>query len=170
MLKNQYVPHGGACSNHLAPGGRVSAEKKTVDKPIEDWLRRLRGMDEQRIVAAWEARAKEDLSWTQEPNFHAAAAERMKQLGNMAIDLDDDVRVSLCRRAQSILKRLKHYLRETPELFTPIGEHADTQDDFYAEYGTRTARYYMFEQGVMDELGDRVIGTPRKKGLLKEAG
>ncbi|MEM9733763.1 MAG: hypothetical protein AAF903_09820 [Pseudomonadota bacterium] len=138
-----------------------------MDKPIDEWLRRLRGMDDVRIIAAWEARAKEDLSWTQEPNFHAAAAERMKQLGNMGIDLDDDVRVTLCRKAQSILKRLKHYLRETPELFTPIGEHAQKQDAYYEEYGTRTARYYMFEQGMMDELGDRTLGKPQKRDLLK---
>lgn len=138
-----------------------------MDKPIEDWLHRLRGMDDQKIVSAWKARAKDDLTWQREANFHAAAAERMKQLGNMAIDLDDKVRLNLCRQAEAILDRLQRHLSETPDRFNAISSYADERDAYYQKYGTRTSRYYMFEQGLINELGDRQK-TPARRKLLRE--
>jgi len=77
-----------------------------VDKTITEWGRRFRGMTPKETQQAWAAKAANDVSWAQESNFHAAAAERMKQLGNMAIDLDDDTRKDLCRQANDILARL----------------------------------------------------------------
>ena len=126
-----------------------------MDKPIEEWLRRFRGMGPEKIVSAWSAKANEDLSWQEEANFHAAAAERMKQLGNMAVDLDEDTRISLCRQAMTILNRLQRCHADNPETLDLIEESVSRSTDYYQKFGTRTARYYMFEQGMIDELGDR---------------
>ena len=126
-----------------------------MDKSIPEWQRRFRGMKPKDVENAWSAKAANDVSWTQECYFHAAAAERMKQLGNMAIDLDDDVRQKLCLQAKSILDRLQRHLSEEPEKLDVIRKHTAESDAYYAKFGTRTARYYMFEQGVISELGDR---------------
>ncbi len=126
-----------------------------MDKSIPEWQRRFRGMDPKTVENAWAAKSTNELTWTHECFFHAAAAERMKQLGNMAIDLDDGYRLKLCRQAQDILARLQRYLSEEPEKLDAIQKHAAESDAYYAKFGTRTARYYLFEQGAITELGDR---------------
>ena len=126
-----------------------------MDKPIEEWLRRFRGMPAEQITDAWKAKASEDLSWTQEVNYHVAVAERMKQLGNMAIDLDDDTRKELCRQANSILSKLQKHLNDDPDRKKEIAGVIKKSDAYFKKYGSRTARYYMFEQGVINDLGDR---------------
>lgn len=91
-----------------------------MDKTIPEWLRRFRGMKPEQMYNAWESKAKVDLTWTQECNFHAAAAERMKQLGNMAIDLDDKTREKLCQQADDIIKQLQRHLKNKPEQLAEI--------------------------------------------------
>lgn len=129
-----------------------------MDKPIEEWLRRFRGMGPDKINNAWSAKAGDDLSWRHEAYFHAASAERMKLLGHMAIDLDDETRKSLCRQADSILKNLNRHLEDRPEQWGVIEAKAQETTQYYEKYGSRTARYYMFEQGMIDELGDKKAG------------
>lgn len=126
-----------------------------MDKPIDEWSRRFRGMDATELENAWKSKARSDVSWVDEINFHVAAAERMKQLGNMAIDLDDDARKKLCRCANDILERLQKSLRHKPAKLQEISDLTQRSDDYYNKFGTRTARYYMYEQGLIDILGDR---------------
>lgn len=133
----------------------LRAPEYRVDKPIEEWKRRLKGMAPEKLKDAWSAKAHDDWSWTNEANFHVAAADRMKQLGNMAIDLDDDVRKDLCRQAQDILSRLQKHLHSKPDHLIEIQDFVEKSDAYFEKFGSRTARYYMFEQGVIDELGDR---------------
>ncbi len=128
-----------------------------MDKPIEEWKRRFRGMEAATLRNAWSAKAKVDLSWTQECNFHAAVAHRLKQIGNMAIDLDEDARLELVIQANSILKRLRFDLRNEPEKLATVQASIADWDKYFAKFGSRTARYYMYEQGVIDELGDRLM-------------
>ena len=126
-----------------------------MEKPIDEWLRRFRGMPADQITNAWKAKASEDLSWTQEVNYHVAAAERMKQLGNMAIDLDDDIRKDLCRQANSIIHRLQRHLEDEPDRLEEIADVVEKSNAYFKKFGSRTARYYMYEQGVINDLGDR---------------
>ncbi len=126
-----------------------------MDKPITEWSQRFRGMPPEQICNSWKAKAKDDLSWTLLANFHVAAAERMKMLGNMAIDLDDDVRKKLCRDANDILHRLRKHLSDQPDRLNEIEQVVSESDAYYQKYGTKTARYYMYEQGVINDLGDR---------------
>ncbi len=112
-------------------------------------------MPAKQITDAWKAKACEDLSWTQEVNYHVAAAERMKQLGNMAIDMDDDTRKELCRQANSILTKLQRHLDDEPERLKEIAKVVKKSDAYFKKFGSRTARYYMFEQGVINDMGDR---------------
>ena len=129
-----------------------------MDKPIAEWKRHLRGMEAEKLIKNWEIRAKSKISWTEECNYHVAAAERMKQLGNMAIDLDDEVRKKLCMQATEILEKLQDCLAEKPHKLAEIDEVACHSDAYYEKFGTKTARYYMYEQGVIDLLGDRKAG------------
>ena len=129
--------------------------ERPLDKPISEWQRRLRGMSPDKLTDAWSAKAEVELTWTQEANFHVAAAERMKQLGNMAIDLDDATRLKLCRKANDILARLQAHLRDRPEHLAEIAGVIAHSNAYHSAFGTRTARYYMYEQGVIDILGDR---------------
>ena len=130
-----------------------------MDKPIEEWKRRFRGMEAATLRNAWSVKAKDDLSWTEECNFHAAVAHRLKQIGNMAIDLDEDTRTALVLEAESILKRLQANLRNEPGKLAQVRDSIAESDIYFDKFGSRTARYYMFEQGVIDELGDRLIGS-----------
>lgn len=114
-------------------------------------------MRPEQILKSWASKSADQTSWTEECNFHAAAAERMKLLGNMAIDLDDATRLKLCRQAQDIFKRLTAHLEDTPEKLDPIKSVREETDVYYQKFGTRTARYYMYEQGVIDEWGDQKI-------------
>ncbi len=129
-----------------------------MDRPIAEWKQQLRGMDADQLMKTWEFRAKSKISWVEEGYYHAAAAERMKQLGNMAIDLDDDVRIELCNQATEILEKLQDSLAEKPEKLAEIDEMASHSDAYYEKFGTKTARYYMYEQGLIDLLGDRKAG------------
>ena len=128
-----------------------------MDKPIEEWKRRFRGMEAETLKNAWSVKAKDDLSWTQECNFHVAVAHRLKQIGNMAIDLDEDSRLELVIEANSILDRLQAKLRNEPVKLAEVRESIAESDTYFTKFGSRTARYYMFEQGVIDELGDRLM-------------
>jgi len=130
-----------------------------VDKPIEEWKRRFRGMEAVTLRNAWSVKAKDKLSWTEECNFHAAVAHRLKQIGNMAIDLDEDTRLALVVEADSILRRLQAGLRNEPGKLAKVRDSIADSDVYFTKFGSRTARYYMFEQGVIDELGDRLIGS-----------
>ncbi|NKB52156.1 MAG: hypothetical protein GKR97_08040 [Rhizobiaceae bacterium] len=130
-----------------------------MDKPIEEWKRRFRGMEAITLLNAWSAKAEVDLSWTQECNFHAAVAHRLKQIGNMAIDLDEDVRLELVVHANSILNRLKFDLRNEPQKMAIVEASIAEWDGYFQKFGSRTARYYMYEQGVIDELGDRLMSA-----------
>ena len=130
-----------------------------MDKPIEEWKRRFRGMEAAAIRNAWTAKAKDKVSWTEECNFHAAVAHRLKQIGNMAIDLDEDARLDLVIEANSILDRLQGHLRNEPSKLAQIRDSIAESEIYFDKFGSRTARYYMFEQGVIDELGDRLIGN-----------
>ena len=130
-----------------------------MDKPIDEWKRRFRGMPAEQLHNAWLAKAASDLSWTQECNFHAAVAHRLQQLGNMSIDLDEGMRHKLCVQAQSILERLHNHLSDKPEKLATVNESIAASDAYFKKFGSKTARYYMFEQGVIDEMGDRrVVG------------
>ena len=129
-----------------------------MDKPIAEWKRHLRGMEAEKLLKNWKMRAKSKISWVEECNYHVAAAERMKQLGNMAIDLDDDSRKNLCIQATEILEKLQDSLSDKPHKLAEIDEVASHSDAYYEKFGTRTARYYMYEQGVIDLLGDRKAG------------
>ncbi len=128
-----------------------------MDKPVLEWQRRLRGMEPAPLKAAWQAKASHDLSWTEEANYHLAVAERMKQLGYLAIDLEDDVRTDLCRQANDIVNRLRRHLAEDVDKLEQIDSVIASSDVYYEKFGKRTARYYMYEQGVIDVLGDRLI-------------
>ena len=129
-----------------------------MDRPIADWKSHMRGMDAEKLMKNWEMRSKSKISWTDECNYHFAAAERMKQLGNMAIDLDDEVRKRLCSQAMGILEKLQNSLADQPKKLTELEEISIHSDAYYEKFGTRTARYYMYEQGVIDLLGDRKVG------------
>jgi len=129
-----------------------------MGKPIEEWKRRFRGMDPDTLHNAWSVKAKDKLSWTEECNFHTAVAHRLKQIGNMAIDLDEDTRLKLCHQANVILNRLQNHLRSEPEKLATVQNSIAESESYFAKYGSKTARYYMYEQGVIDELGDRLIG------------
>ena len=129
-----------------------------MDRPIEEWKPRFRGMEPKALNKTWASRADDDMSWVHECNFHAAVADRLKQIGNLAIDIDDDARQKLCMQANSIVSRLQNHLRNEPAKLTTIQESIAASDEYFAKYGTKTARYYMYEQGVIDELGDRLMG------------
>lgn len=129
-----------------------------MDKPIEEWKRRFRGMEPKALQKTWNSRADDELSWVHECNFHAAVADRLKQIGNLAIDIDDDARQKLCFQARSILDRLQNHLRNEPEKLATVQQSIAESDAYFAKYGTKTARYYMYEQGVIDEWGDRLMG------------
>ena len=130
-----------------------------MDKPIEEWKRRFRGMEAETLRNAWSVKAKDAVTWTEECNFHAAVAHRFKQIGNMAIDLDEDARLSLVIEGEAILERLQKDLRNEPSKLAIIRDSVAESDVYFKKFGSRTARYYMFEQGVIDELGDRLIGA-----------
>ena len=129
-----------------------------MDKSIDEWKRRFRGMEPEQLKSAWSVKAKDDVSWKEECNFHAAVAYRLKQLGNMAIDLDEETRLKLCIQANAILERLTNHLQQEPEKLLPIQDSIAESDAYFEKFGTKTARYYMFEQGVIDEWGDRLLG------------
>ncbi len=128
-----------------------------LDKPIDEWKRRFRGMEPEQLLNAWSAKAKDRVSWSEDSNFHAAVAERFRQIGNMAIDLDEDQRLELCKRGNIILDRLQNVLKDEPSKLEPIRECVASSDAYFEKFGSRTARYYMYEQGVIDEWGDRVF-------------
>lgn len=129
-----------------------------MDKPISEWKRRFRGMEARALENAWSAKADDDVSWVQQSNFHAAVAQRFKQIGNMAIDLDEGERKTLCHRGNAILHRLELHLRGEPHKWAEVQQAVSEEDAYFAQYGSKTARYYMYEQGVIDELGDRQPG------------
>ena len=52
-----------------------------MDKPIDEWKRRFRGMEPKTLHNAWSAKAEDEVTWTQQCNFHAAVAQRFKQIG-----------------------------------------------------------------------------------------
>ncbi|EFL90371.1 hypothetical protein [Ahrensia sp. R2A130] len=127
-----------------------------MDKPLLEWQRRLRGMDEATLLEAWKKKSKDDGAWTREPGWFAVVAARMKQLGNMGIDLDDDTRKTLCRTAIEIINRLEHQLADArAPLLNEIRDLHSERDEFDQKFGTKTARYYMYEQGIIDVLGDK---------------
>ena len=74
-----------------------------------------------------------------------------------AIDLDEDARLKLCVQANSILQRLQNHLRNESEKLAIVQQSIAASDAYFAKFGSKTARYYMYEQGVIDELGDRLI-------------
>ena len=127
-----------------------------MDKSIDEWKRRFRGMESAQLENAWQVKAADDVSWVEDCNFHAAVADRLKQLGHMAIDLDEKTRLKLCRRANDILAQLEKHLRDAPSKQENIAQWTADADAYYSKYGSKTARYYMYEQGVIDRLGDRL--------------
>jgi len=129
-----------------------------MDKPVIEWQRRMRGMEPAPLKAAWKAKADNELSWTQQSNYHLAVAERMKQLGYMAIDLEDDTRKDLCRQANEIVNLLRRHLNDDADKLEQLDSVVETSNVYYEKFGKRTARYYMYEQGVIDVLGDRLVG------------
>ena len=127
-----------------------------MDKPLLEWQRRLRGMDEATLLEAWKKKSQDKSAWTREPGWFAVAAARMKQLGNMGIDLDDDTRRTLCRTGAEIVDRLENQLTEAKaSLRNEIRDLHAERDEFDQKFGTKTARYYMYEQGIIDVLGDK---------------
>lgn len=129
-----------------------------MDKSVSEWQRRLRGMEPAPLMAAWKSKASSEHSWTDESNYHLAVAERMKQLGYLAIDLDDEVRKDLCRHANEIVARLQRHLAENVDKLEEIESVTESSNVYYEKFGKKTARYYMYEQGVIDILGDRLVG------------
>ena len=129
-----------------------------MDKSVADWQRRLRGMEPGPLMTAWKAKAQHDLSWTEESNYHLAVAERMKQLGYLAIDLDDKVRTDLYRQANDIVSLLRRHLVNDIDKLEQIDSVTESSNVYYEKFGKPTARYYMYEQGVIDVLGDRLVG------------
>ncbi len=129
-----------------------------MDRSVSEWQRRLRGMEPTPLTESWKAKANNEFSWTDESNYHLAVAERMKQLGYLAIDLDDEVRTTLCRQANDIINRLRRHLAEDIDKLEEIENVTESSNVYYEKFGKRTARYYMYEQGVIDILGDRLVG------------
>lgn len=127
-----------------------------MDKPIDEWKRRFRGMEPDQLQNAWSAKAKDKVSWTEDSNFHIAVAERFRQIGNMAIDLEEDQRLELCKRGDVILHRLQNALKNEPDKLASISDTIAQSNAYFEKFGSRTARYYMYEQGVINEWGDRL--------------
>ncbi len=127
-----------------------------MDRSITDWQDRMRGLDADELRNSWEIRSKVDRSWQEETNYHFAVAERMKQLGNMAIDLDDKTRVKLCRQAEEIVEKLQQHMVSKPQKIAEMEKISKESDAYHKAFGTKTARYYMYEQGIIDLLGDRL--------------
>ncbi|MEM8749264.1 MAG: hypothetical protein AAGF28_03115 [Pseudomonadota bacterium] len=126
-----------------------------MEKPIDEWKKRLKGLGSEELTSVWEEKSSKELSWLEEINFHFAAAERMKQLGHMAIDLEDEARKRLCRQANYIVERLQEHLQDDEDRREKLNAIAAKSDAYYEKFGSKTARYYMFEQGVIDEFGDK---------------
>jgi len=127
-----------------------------MDKPIDEWQQRLRGMDADQLNQVWRSKADDEVSWREEANFHMAAAERMKLLGFMAADLDEDTRKKLRIQAQVILDQLNQQFDGNTIRTDEFRTVAEASDKYFAAFGTPTARHYMYEQGLIDLLGDRL--------------
>lgn len=128
-----------------------------MQRAFEECERRLRGLDPSGLLRVWEARAKRDSTWLQESAFHLAAAERLKQIAHMGIDLDEEERRRLCRRADAILERLRRVSKGDPGKLEAMEEIVRRSDAYHRTYGAKSARHYMYEQGVIDALGDRLL-------------
>lgn len=126
-----------------------------MERPYKEWVSRLRGTQPDALLAAWQVRARRTGTYEREAEYHLAVAERMRQLGNMAIDLDDKTRRHLCRQANEIVDRLTEALADDESRSSFMKRTVETSEAYFRDYGKKSARYYMYEQGLIDELGDR---------------
>ena len=126
-----------------------------MERPYQEWVKRLRGTEPEPLLSAWQIRARCSGTFEREADYHLAVAERLRQLGNMAVDLDDQTRRDLCRQGNAIVDRLTEALGDDATRSTFVRETVEKSDAYFRDYGKKSARYYMYEQGVIDELGDR---------------
>ncbi|MEL6734402.1 MAG: hypothetical protein AAFO98_00755, partial [Pseudomonadota bacterium] len=66
-----------------------------MERSLSDWNEKLRGTAAQDLLSSWSKRVQVSTSYLQEPNYHIAVAERMRNLAYMSIDLEDDLRLEL---------------------------------------------------------------------------
>lgn len=131
-------------------------DEVSVERPISEWQARLRGMNVDQLMNAWSAKADDAQSWRQEANFHLAVAERMKLLGFMSADLEKDERKNIRIQAADIIEKLQQIFANEPHRVEEFAVVTKASDDYYNAFGTPTARHYMYEQGIIDLLGDRL--------------
>ncbi|MEL6920174.1 MAG: hypothetical protein AAFO77_04000 [Pseudomonadota bacterium] len=126
-----------------------------MDRPLSDWQHRLRGVPHTALLSMWAQSAQSKTSYLQQPNFHLAAAERMRRLAHMAIDLADDERIDLLARGEAILQSLVDTHRHDERFMRQLGDVKAENDRYFDRFGTKTARTYMYDQGLIDLVGDR---------------
>ncbi|MEL6746073.1 MAG: hypothetical protein AAFO68_11515, partial [Pseudomonadota bacterium] len=95
-------------------------------------------------------------SYLQEPNYHIAVAERMRNLAYMSIDLEDDLRLELRERGNAILAAVRDIHAENGKLVRLLDETRTKSDAYFDKYGSKTARTYMYERGLISLSGDRM--------------
>jgi hypothetical protein len=64
----------------------------------------------------------------------------------------------MCRQANDIVNQLRRHLAEDIDKLEEIDNVTESSNVYYEKFGKKTARYYMYEQGVIDVLGDRLVG------------
>ena len=124
-----------------------------MESAYEHWSRQLRGIAPDTLLQSWEVKSRSSASWTLDAAYHLAVAERFRRIGNMALDLSDIERQNMCRRGETILARLRAALADDPRRLAIVDAIVDRANNYYRTYGSRSARHYMFERGVIDSLG-----------------
>jgi len=127
-----------------------------MERSLSEWKIKLRGVAPQDLLSAWSKRVQVSTSYLQEPNYHIAVAERMRNLAYMAIDMDDDLRIELRERGDAILSAVRDTHKENDKLIDQLDEAREKSDRYFEKYGTKTARTYMYDRGLINLEGDRL--------------
>ncbi|MEO0545760.1 MAG: hypothetical protein AAF035_02320 [Pseudomonadota bacterium] len=127
-----------------------------MERSLSDWNEKLRGTAAQDLLSSWSKRVQVSTSYLQEPNYHIAVAERMRNLAYMSIDLEDDLRLELRERGNAILAAVRDIHAENGKLVRLLDETRTKSDAYFDKYGSKTARTYMYERGLISLSGDRM--------------
>jgi len=127
-----------------------------MDRSFFEWKAKLSGVKAQDLLSSWAKRVQISSSYLQEPNYHIAVAERMRNLAYMSIDLDDPSRLELLQRGDGILSAVRATHAANEKMVRRLDEIRAESDRYFARFGSKTARTYMYERGLISLEGDRL--------------
>lgn len=121
-----------------------------------DFASVLRSMKPDEVGGAWSRGRDEGLVYWRQVNYQAATIDRLNQLGYLATGLDEGAREKCRGLAEAIAKHLRSWDVD-PRVLKLLDTAIKSSMEYYNFGGSSdTTRAYMFENGMIDELGAKI--------------